>query len=205
MSKSKRGMSKDEKRVTMVNYLLDHPVPFSMKELEKIGPKLGVIYQSVKDAVMDGVHEGVIDSDKCGTNVLFWAFPSKAAQTRETRLKQLQDKIRSTKDKIETLKTARKELRKGREETKERKERQAKLAKLREENQTIIDGLEEFRENDPETLKKMEDTVSIAKEAANRWTDNILAIRSYAKNQFHMEEEQISVSFTLPTELDYVE
>lgn len=35
----------------------------------------------VKDAVNDGVNEGMVDSDKCGINTLYWSFPSKAAKT----------------------------------------------------------------------------------------------------------------------------
>ena len=35
----------------------------------------------VKDTITDGVNEGLIDSDKCGVNTLYWAFPSKAAKT----------------------------------------------------------------------------------------------------------------------------
>ena len=35
---------------------------------------------SVKDVLMSLVHDGLVDTDKIGTSVYFWAFPSKAAQ-----------------------------------------------------------------------------------------------------------------------------
>ena len=41
---------------------------------------LGVISQSVKDVVQSLVDDGLVDTDKIGTSVYFWAFPSKALQ-----------------------------------------------------------------------------------------------------------------------------
>ena len=33
---------------------------------------------AVKDIVLSLVHDGLVDSDKIGTSVFFWSFPSKA-------------------------------------------------------------------------------------------------------------------------------
>ncbi len=53
-----------------------------MKELEKLGPKeKGVVMQSVKEVVQTLVDDGFVDSEKIGTMVCFWAFPSKALNT----------------------------------------------------------------------------------------------------------------------------
>lgn len=35
---------------------------------------------TVKDVLMSLVFDGLVDSDKIGTSVYFWAFPSKAGQ-----------------------------------------------------------------------------------------------------------------------------
>lgn len=44
--------------------------------MEKIAPKeKGIIAQSVKDVVQNLVDDGLIDTDKIGTSVYFWAFP----------------------------------------------------------------------------------------------------------------------------------
>lgn len=48
----------------------------SLQELEKLGPKeKGVISQAVKDVVQSLVDDGMVDTEKIGTSVYFWAFP----------------------------------------------------------------------------------------------------------------------------------
>jgi len=43
--------------------------------LEKLGPKeKGVIAQSVKDVIQSLVDDNLVDSEKIGTSVYFWAF-----------------------------------------------------------------------------------------------------------------------------------
>lgn len=51
-----------------------------MKELEKIAPKKkGVVPQSVKEITQLLVDEGLVECEKIGTFVCYWAFPSQAA------------------------------------------------------------------------------------------------------------------------------
>ena len=71
---------------------------FQLKELEKIAPKeKGIIAQSVKDVVQSLVDDGMVDSDKIGTSVYFWAFPSKAVNNRRQKLSYLEDRYGSVK------------------------------------------------------------------------------------------------------------
>jgi hypothetical protein len=54
---------------------------FSSQELEKIAPReKGIIEQSVKDVVQSLVDDGLVDTDKIGTSVYFWAFPRYSRQ-----------------------------------------------------------------------------------------------------------------------------
>lgn len=53
-----------------------------MKELEKIAPKQkGIVAQSVREITQLLVDEGLVECEKIGTFVCYWAFPSKAALT----------------------------------------------------------------------------------------------------------------------------
>lgn len=46
------------------------------QELEKMAPKeKGVISQAVKDVVQSLVDDSMVDTEKIGTSVYFWAFP----------------------------------------------------------------------------------------------------------------------------------
>lgn len=87
---------------------------FLLKELEKIAPKekgpsaivhlflgqslmhsfpyLGIVAQSVKDVVQSLVDDNLVDTDKIGTSVYFWAFPSKATAHRQAKLARVKAK-----------------------------------------------------------------------------------------------------------------
>ncbi|KAA6384252.1 MAG: putative meiotic nuclear division protein 1 [Streblomastix strix] len=202
MAKSKRGMSKDEKETAFVSYFLQHPVPFTLKELEKIGPKIGVTSMTVKDSVMAAVYDGLVENDKVGIQSLFWAFPSKAAQKREEKLAKIQSDVEKSRERVKQLKQQQKDLRKGREKTKERDQRLANLTKLRTFNADLHAGLEEFRENDPDILSRMEDASAVAKAATDRWTDNIDTVTSWLKTKSGLGDEQIAMAFGIPADLD---
>lgn len=50
-----------------------------MKDLEKIAPKQkGIVSQSVKEITQLLVDEGLVECEKIGTFVCYWAFPSQA-------------------------------------------------------------------------------------------------------------------------------
>ena len=83
MSK-KKGLSIDEKRKRMLDIFYDSKEVFLLKDLEKIAPKTkGIIVQSVKDVVQSLVDDNLVETDKIGTSVYFWAFPSKALTQRQ--------------------------------------------------------------------------------------------------------------------------
>ena len=99
MSK-KRGLSLEEKRERMIEIFYEKKEVFQLKDLEKIAPKeKGITAQTVKEVLQSLVDDGKIDSDKIGTSVYFWAFPSKAFNKK--------------KQKLETLKQSSAELRKA--------------------------------------------------------------------------------------------
>lgn len=75
MSKRK-GVSADEKRARMIQLLYEKKQFFQLKDLEKIASQeKGIVAQSVKDVVQALVDDGLIDTDKIGTSVYYWAFP----------------------------------------------------------------------------------------------------------------------------------
>jgi hypothetical protein len=90
MSK-KRGLSIEDKRKGMMEIFYEKKDFFQLKELEKIAPKeKGIVQGTVKDVIQGLVDDGMVDTDKIGTSVYFWAFPSKAANTKKQKLVQLE-------------------------------------------------------------------------------------------------------------------
>lgn len=55
---------------------------FQLKDLEKMAPKeKGITAQTVKEVLQSLVNDGLVDSEKIGTSIYFWSFPSKASQS----------------------------------------------------------------------------------------------------------------------------
>jgi len=96
MASKKRGLSLEEKRQRMLEIFYTKKEFFLLKELEKIAPKeKGITSQSVKDVLQSLVDDNLVDTDKIGTSVYFWSFPSKATQNRKRAIADVEEKTGS--------------------------------------------------------------------------------------------------------------
>ncbi|KAK8654691.1 hypothetical protein V6N13_107298 [Hibiscus sabdariffa] len=100
---------------------------FLLKELEKLGPKKGVITQSVKDVVQSLVDDDLVSKDKIGTSVYFWSLPSCAGNQLRNVQRKLESDLQSSKKRYTELVDRCNELKKGREESDEREKALAEL------------------------------------------------------------------------------
>ncbi|KAK9505342.1 hypothetical protein O3M35_009423 [Rhynocoris fuscipes] len=204
MSKRK-GVSADEKRNRMLQLFYEKKEFFQMKELEKIAPKeKGIISQSVKDVVQSLVDDGMVDTEKIGTSVYFWAFPSKAKNSRKRQLNDLEEKVDCTEKQLKKQKESLKQAMDGREDTSERGETLLELKKQKELREQLLLELQKYKDNDPETFQKAKKEIELLKEGINRWTDNIFSLKSWCKNKFNIEESVLEKQFGIPTDLDYI-
>lgn len=178
---------------------------FQLKELEKIAPKeKGVIAQSVKDVVQSLVDDGLVDSEKIGTSVYFWSFPSKAISVRKQKVDQLAARVEEAKRKLKSVEEQVEKAQVGREGSDERTKLLEDLTKLRAQRDEMLSQLQRFRDCDPEVLESVKEQTAVAKEAVNRWTDNIFGIKSWVKNKFCIEESVLNKQFGIPEEMDYI-
>ena len=76
---------------------------------------------SLQDVVQSLVDDNLVDTDKIGTSVYFWAFPSKALAQRQSQLSQIQDKLDASKAKNEELSKVFQNASSGREDSDDRK------------------------------------------------------------------------------------
>ncbi|GLV34459.1 hypothetical protein CBL_09707 [Carabus blaptoides fortunei] len=205
MSKRK-GVSAEEKRTRMLQLFYEKKEFFQLKELEKIAPKeKGIIAQSVKEVIQCLVDDGLVDTDKIGTSVYYWAYPSKAKHQKKRKLDELSDKVeesRKRQKKTEEMLVCSKI---GRENTDERQALLVAITDLQLEHDSLLKELQKYKDNDPEILKQLQNQSTLAKEAANRWTDNMFAIKSWCKNKFNINESALDKQFEIPAELDYLE
>lgn len=100
MSK-KRGLSAEEKKIRMLEIFHNSKDFFQLKELEKIAPKeKGITMQSVKEVVQNLVDDHLVDSEKIGTSIYFWSFPSKAKNAKKRKLHDLQNEVQECSKKL---------------------------------------------------------------------------------------------------------
>merc|ERR1712038_2174597 len=101
---------------------------YLLKDLEKVAPKMkGITSMSVKDVLTSLVDDGLVDTEKIGTSVYFWAFPSKASQNRKRKIDTLNEQVEEVKRKRKTAEAEIAQTSFGREETDERESTLASL------------------------------------------------------------------------------
>ncbi|XP_074555971.1 meiotic nuclear division protein 1 homolog isoform X2 [Curcuma longa] len=190
MSK-KRGLSLEEKREQILQIFYESQDFFLLKELEKLGPKKGVISQSVKDVVQSLVDDDLVMKDKIGTSVYFWSLPSCAGnQLRNTRTK-LESELANCRKRLSELTGQRDNLKKGREESDEREAALEELEAVELQHKKLKEELACYADNDPAALEKMKDATEVAHAAANRWTDNIFTLQQWCSTNFPQAKEQL--------------
>ncbi|KAM9381784.1 meiotic nuclear division protein 1 homolog [Phaethornis superciliosus] len=202
----KKGLSFEEKRARMMEIFFETKDVFQLKDIEKIAPKeKGITSMSVKEILQSLVDDGMVDTDRIGTSNYFWAFPSKALHARKRKLEELESQVAESSQKKEALQKSIEKSKIGREDTKERTALIKELAALQHKKEQLKAEIDKYRECDPDVVEEMRQTNKIAKEAANRWTDNIFSIKSWAKRKFGFEESRIDKSFGIPEDLDYID
>mmetsp|Transcript_27186 Transcript_27186/g.105839 ORF Transcript_27186/g.105839 Transcript_27186/m.105839 type:complete len:186 (-) Transcript_27186:3182-3739(-) len=180
--------------------------PFTLKELEKVAPKKkGIISQSVKDVVQSLVDDDMVETDKCGTQTLYWSLPSSAAQQKRSRLSTLDEQIEKMLEGISSAEHSAKELQSGREESSERDQVLERLGKLETESAELRSKLSAYSSCDPETIRSLTVDSEAFRAGANRWTDNIFSIRSYVSEKFSISPTDFDKSFGIPEDFDYIE
>ncbi|XP_013794197.1 meiotic nuclear division protein 1 homolog isoform X1 [Limulus polyphemus] len=205
MSKRK-GLSIEEKRQRLLQLFYEKKDVFQLKDLEKIAPKeKGIISQSVKEVTQSLVDDGLIDTDKIGTSIYFWAFPSKAVNNRKRKLEDLKKQIEEAKKKLKSVNEAVTKAQIGREDTENRTKLVKELNLAEKEKEELKEEIQKYKDSDPDVLESIKKQTEIAKEATNRWTDNVFSIKSWCKKKFSIEESVLNKQFSIPEELDYVE
>ncbi|KAM6972359.1 meiotic nuclear division protein 1 homolog [Aplochiton taeniatus] len=179
---------------------------FQLKDIEKIAPKTkGITPMSVKDVLQSLVDDNMVDSERVGTSNYYWAFPSKALHARKRRLEELSKQHSEAKQRKMSFQQAIDKAKVGREDTDERASLVKELHTLKEQRNQLKADLEKYRECDPEVIEEIRKSNVTAKEAVCRWTDNVFAIKSWAKKKFSFDNSRIDKAFGIPDDFDYMD
>nr|XP_038959664.1 meiotic nuclear division protein 1 homolog isoform X1 [Rattus norvegicus] len=160
---------------------------------------------SVKEVLQSLVDDGMVDCERIGTSNYYWAFPSKALHARKRKLEALNSQLSEGSQKHADLQKSIEKARVGRQETEERAMLAKELSSFQDQRKKLKAEVEKYRECDPQVVEEIRQANKVAKEAANRWTDNIFAIKSWAKRKYGFEETKIDKNFGIPEDFDYVD
>ncbi|KAJ2857026.1 Meiotic nuclear division protein 1, partial [Coemansia asiatica] len=173
----------EEKRKRMMEIFHDTMEPYLLKELEKIGPKQkGIVSQTVKDVVQSLVDDNMVRCEKIGTSNYFWSFPSESALKRKTRLQDLEKELALMEAKQSELDSAIEQALLGREQTEEREGLVEELGDVEALWNKQQAELRQFEECDPVRMNERKKQTMVARDAANRWTDNIFIIQGWIRD-----------------------
>ena len=79
------------------------------------------------------------------------------------------------------------------------------LNELRKENQELGKKLQVYEKCDPKKMEELKQKVKLAKEGANRWTDNLYEMESWMKKQNPgISGDELAQNFPILKDLDYV-
>ncbi|KAJ1644407.1 Meiotic nuclear division protein 1 [Dispira simplex] len=163
-----------------------------------------VVAQSVKDVLQELVDDDIVNLEKIGTSNYYWSFPSAARKTRQNKIHELQAETEQTRKRNEELTNSINSAQNGREDTEERTDLLRQLAEIEQLHALHKKELEQFRECDPVLLKAKERAAQQAKDAANRWTDNVFILQSYCSNKFMIPAADFNRQFGIPEDFDNI-
>ena len=204
MSK-RRGMPKAEKRQRLQHIFFESESPFTLKELEKIGGKQGIVTQSIKEVLQELVDDNLVHLEKIGIANYYWSFPSEATATKHKIIKQLDESLSNKKRRLEDTKKEIETLSVGREKTDEYNKILQNYEKLQSDVDIVDKELDKLKENDPKVLDDLRAHIATAKAAINRWTDNIYAVKSGLKKKHGMSSKEADKILHINDDFDYIE
>jgi len=164
------------------------------------------VFNSVADVNQSLVDDGLVEKEKIGGSNFFWSFPGKKDRMMQLNHEKTLKEIESLKMKENEATAKLADAKRGREDDNgERPKKLAKLAELKAQKAKLEGELAILKENDPQALADLEKELKICKEAANRWTDNIFACKSYLTKKRGMSSKEALRIIGITSAFDYPE
>lgn len=203
MSK-KRGLSVDDKRRVILKIYHDLKQPFNLKEIEHYGSKLGVVQQSIKEINQSLCDDSLVCSDKIGSANFFWSFPSKVMNDKTQEKAKLEALSNQLNQGIKDYSSLKKQLEETRVQSAEREEKLDRLDRLGQEEKMLDAQLESLKMNDPEQIKVIQMQAVANFHSANRWTDNVWAVKKYLTKKRGMSGKEVDKTLGIDASFDYL-
>eukprot|EP00929_Paragymnodinium_shiwhaense_P015686 TRINITY_DN123788_c0_g1_i1.p1 TRINITY_DN123788_c0_g1~~TRINITY_DN123788_c0_g1_i1.p1 ORF type:complete len:212 (-),score=72.40 TRINITY_DN123788_c0_g1_i1:119-754(-) len=211
MSKRK-GLSFDEKKAVLLGAMHAECTFYTLKELESLGKSKGVIPQAVKEVVEALSADGSVNSDKVGSQQLFWALPSERAAGLRAKVRRIREESEKTGKDLENLQrevASLAALEGGAALPSEQQAAELRSAAAADKKRCaeLKGQIEAFERCGPGRIAEMLEETKMCKDAANRWADNICSVRSRfcRERRGEVTSALFNRNFELPEDFDYLE
>ena len=205
MGPKSKGLSLEEKRTRALAYFHDTKGVYLMKELEKTLPKLkGITSMTVKDVIQSLVDDNMVVVEKIGTSNYYWSFPSHAQLMRQQKIDLLQNEHDELLQRVSKQANDIEDLQSKRQHP-DREKLIKEYDRLKLEIQRMVEQFDEYKDFDPEILSFKKQAIIIAKEAVNRWTDNVFSIQSHLKREHNLATAEFNQMFEITDAFDNIE
>jgi hypothetical protein len=84
--KKLHGLSFEEKRKRMFSLFKEDQSFFHLKDIEKLGIKKGITFQSIKEVLDSLVNDDLIECNKIGTSTFYWSLPNNIYEIKKEKL-----------------------------------------------------------------------------------------------------------------------
>ncbi|TPX33711.1 hypothetical protein SmJEL517_g03420 [Synchytrium microbalum] len=200
---SKKKLSFDDKRRKLQELFFETKDFWSLKEIEKKASKeKGIVMQTVKEVLDSLVSDNLVTTDKIGTSNYYWAFPSTALQARKNKLNDLEAELNAIRARNSDIMALVEKAKYGREESESRANLLQELLAAETLRSDNLAELQAYKDSDPVLLEAKAKAATNAKNAANRWTENMFMLQSYCSNNFNLDPRDFASQFGLPEEFD---
>uniref|UniRef100_A0A7S2KRV4 Meiotic nuclear division protein 1 homolog n=1 Tax=Leptocylindrus danicus TaxID=163516 RepID=A0A7S2KRV4_9STRA len=201
-----KRMSQEEKRKVLLKIYHESKQVYTEKEIIALATKAGINANTIPDINQSLIDDALVDKEKIGGSNFFWSFPGKKDRQMQLQHEQTLKNIESLKLKVNEANARLADAKRGREdEDGERPKKLAKLAELHATRAKLEAELAVLKENDPQALADLEKELEMCKEAANRWTDNIFACKSYLTKKRGMSNKEALKILGISSDFDYPE
>lgn len=176
--------------------------PFNFAELEKSAVARGVVQQSVKEINTNLVHDFKVQTDKMGSGIFFWSFPSKRRQELIQQIEVYESQLENVRNSVKETQEEKKRAASMRCAD-DRPMKMQRMQKLISEEQKLDALLESNKQNDPEEIKRIQESAAVCQIGACRWTDNIWSLKSWLVKKKNIPGKELDKHLQIGDDFDY--
>lgn len=205
----KKGVSADEKRARLLTMFHTSRAVYTKKEVERDGAKLGILSQAVEGVLKDLCGDDLVKEAKVGISTYYWAFPGELGTSKTRALNLANERLARARDDVARLEALEAEQDAAcagvsADEAAQASKLEASIAKMQAEEKGVSDQLRRLVDESALDLRARKKDISVLKDAANRWTDNLFETRKHLVNLGTVDGPTFDKQFGLEG-LDFLE